>query len=72
VRDDVAWEAAIQKILAACKEFKKPCGYPAFDNDIAERMKQGFSVFIIQTFSDRGFKAVEIGREMSGRDKTKK
>ncbi len=71
VRDDVAWEAAIQKILAACKEFKKPCGYPAYDTDIAERMKQGFSVFIIQNFGDRGFKAVEIGRQVSGRDKKK-
>jgi 2-keto-3-deoxy-L-rhamnonate aldolase RhmA len=66
-RDNEAWEAAIQKILAACKEFKKPCGYPAFDNDIEARMKQGFDVFIIQTFSDRGFKAVEIGRQVGGR-----
>jgi len=71
-RDDAAWEAGIQKILAACKEFKKPCGYPAYDTDIAERMKQGFSVFIIQTFGERGFKAVEIGRQVSGRDKAKK
>ncbi len=69
VRDDAAWEAAIQKILAACKEFKKPCGYPAFETDIEARMKQGFSVFIIQTFSDRGFKAVEIGRQVGGRDR---
>jgi 2-keto-3-deoxy-L-rhamnonate aldolase RhmA len=68
VRDDVAWEAAIQTILAACKEFNVPCGYPAFDNDIEMRMKQGFSVFIIQTFGDRGFKAVEIGRRVGGRD----
>jgi len=68
VRDDVAWEAAIQTILAACKEFKVPCGYPAFDNDIEMRMKQGFSVFIIQTFGDRGFAAVDIGRRVGGRD----
>jgi 2-keto-3-deoxy-L-rhamnonate aldolase RhmA len=67
VRDDVAWEAGIQKILAACKEFKKPCGYPAYDNDIEARMKQGFDVFIIQNFGERGFKAVEIGRQVSGR-----
>jgi len=72
VRDDAAWEAAIQTILAACKEFKKPCGYPAYETDIEARMKQGFDVFIIQTFSDRGFKAVEIGRQVSGRDKEKK
>ena len=67
VRDDAAWEAGIQKILAACKEFKKPCGYPAYDNDIEARMKQGFDVFIIQNFGERGFKAVEIGRKVSGR-----
>jgi hypothetical protein len=67
VRDDAAWEAAIQSILAACKEFKKPCGYPAYDNDIEARMKQGFDVFIIQNFGERGFKAVEIGRKVSGR-----
>jgi 4-hydroxy-2-oxoheptanedioate aldolase len=66
-RDNEAWEAAIQKILAACKEFKKPCGYPAYDNDIEARMKQGFDVFIIQNFGERGFKAVEIGRQVSGR-----
>jgi 2-keto-3-deoxy-L-rhamnonate aldolase RhmA len=69
VRDDAAWEAAIQKILAACKEFKKACGYPAYETDIEARMKQGFDVFIIQAFSERGFKAVEIGRQVSGRDK---
>jgi 2-keto-3-deoxy-L-rhamnonate aldolase RhmA len=68
-RDDVAWEAAIQTILAACKEFTVPCGYPAFDNDIEMRMQQGFSVFIIQAFNERGFKAVEIGRRVSGRDR---
>ena len=67
VRDDEAWEAANQKILAACKEFKVPCGYPANANDIEMRMKQGFSVFIIQSFSDAGFKAVEIGRQAGGR-----
>lgn len=66
-RDNEAWEAAIQKILAACKEFKKPCGYPAYDNDIEARMKQGFDVFIIQNFGERGFKAVQIGRQVSGR-----
>jgi 4-hydroxy-2-oxoheptanedioate aldolase len=67
VRDEQAWETAIQKILAACKEFKVACGYPASATDIEMRMKQGFSVFIIQSFSDAGFKAVEIGRQVSGR-----
>src|SRR4051812_31755098 len=26
--DPLAWEAAIQQVLAACKEFKVPCGFP--------------------------------------------
>ena len=65
--DPAGREAAIQRILAACKEFKLACGYPAYDNDIEERMKQGFNVFIIQNFGERGFRTVEIGRRVSGR-----
>jgi 4-hydroxy-2-oxoheptanedioate aldolase len=59
--DEAAWEAAIQQVLAACKEFKVPCGYPATANDIEARMAQGFSVFVIN-WGDAGFKAVDIGR----------
>jgi 2-keto-3-deoxy-L-rhamnonate aldolase RhmA len=66
-RDDVAWEAAIQKVLAACKEFKVPCGYPVSEADIETRMKQGFSVAILQSFGDPAFRAVAKGRELSGR-----
>jgi hypothetical protein len=72
VRDAMRRGMAILTIRRACKEFKKPCGYPAYETDIEARMKQGFDVFIIQTFSERGFKAVEIGRQVSGRDKEKK
>ena len=64
--DTAAWEAAIQQVLAACKEFKVPCGYPATANDIEMRMKQGFSVFIIN-WGEQGFKAVDIGRQAGGR-----
>ena len=64
--DAVAWEAAIQQVLAACKEFNVPCGYPATANDIEMRMKQGFSVFVIN-WGDAGFKAVDIGRTAGGR-----
>jgi len=67
VRDEVAWEAANQKILATCKEFKMPCGFPAYATDIEERYKQGFRVFIIQAFNESGFQAVEIGRKLAGR-----
>jgi 4-hydroxy-2-oxoheptanedioate aldolase len=66
VLDEKAWEAAIQQVLSACKEFNVPCGYPANDADIEMRMKQGFSVFVIG-WGDRGFRAVDIGRKVAGR-----
>ena len=64
--DEKGWEAAIQQVLAACKEFNVPCGYPANANDIETRMKQGFSVFVIG-WGEQGFKAVDIGRKVAGR-----
>jgi len=64
--DSAGWEAAIQQVLAACKEFNVPCGYPATADDIEMRMTQGFSVFIMN-WGPGGFKAVEIGRKASGR-----
>jgi uncharacterized Ntn-hydrolase superfamily protein/2-keto-3-deoxy-L-rhamnonate aldolase RhmA len=66
VADPVAWEAAIQQVLAACKEFNVPCGYPANATDIEMRMKQGFSVFVMN-WGDAGFAAVEAGRKAAGR-----
>src|SRR5262245_41442966 len=69
VVDTVAHENAIQQVLAACKEFKVPCGYPATAADIEMRMKQGFSVFVMN-WGDAGFKAVEVGRKAAGRSST--
>ena len=66
VTDQVAWEAAIQKVLAACKEFNVACGYPATPDDIEMRMKQGFSVFVMQ-WGEAGFKAIDIGRKAANR-----
>jgi 2-keto-3-deoxy-L-rhamnonate aldolase RhmA len=66
VLDEKAWEGAIQQVLAACKEFNVPCGYPANANDIEMRMKQGFSVFVIG-WGEQGFRAVDIGRKVAGR-----
>lgn len=66
VFDEAGWEGAIQQVLAACKEFDVACGYPATEKDIELRMKQGFSVFIIN-WGDAGFRAVEIGRKAGGR-----
>lgn len=66
VLDEAAWEAAIQQVLAACKEFDVPCGFPASPDNIEMRMEQGFSVFVMG-WGEPGFKAVEIGRKASGR-----
>jgi len=64
--DEAAWEAAIQQVLSACKEFNVPCGYPASAADIELRMKQGFSVFVMN-WGDAGFKAIDVGRKAAGR-----
>ena len=64
--DTEGWEAAIQQVLAACKEFNVPCGYPATEADIETRIQQGFSVFIMN-WGDAGFRAIDIGRKAAGR-----
>ena len=64
--DAEGWEAAIQQVLAACKEFNVQCGYPATENDIETRIKQGFSVFIMN-WGEPGFRAIDIGRKAAGR-----
>jgi 4-hydroxy-2-oxoheptanedioate aldolase len=69
VFDQAGWENAIQTVLAACKEFNVPCGFPATPNDIEMRMKQGFSVFVMN-WGEAGFKAVEMGRAAAGRSAT--
>ena len=42
-----------------------PCGYPANANDIEMRMKQGFSVFVMN-WGDAGFKTIDMGTEAVG------
>ena len=69
VLDEKAWEASIQQVLSACKEFKIACGFPANANDIEMRMKQGFSVFVMN-WGDAGFKTVEAGRKAAVRSDT--
>ena len=66
VLDQAAWENAIQTVLSACKEFHVACGFPATPADIELRMKQGFSVFVMN-WGEAGFKAVDLGRAASGR-----
>ena len=60
--DMEAVEAAIQRVLAACQRHGVPCGITAGVNDIAERIEQGFRMFIV---SDPA--AVTAGREAAGR-----
>jgi 2-keto-3-deoxy-L-rhamnonate aldolase RhmA len=62
VVDTAAWENAIQQVLAACREFNVPCGFPANASDIELRMKQGFSVFVM-SWGEAGFAAVSKGRQ---------
>jgi len=69
VVDEAAWENAIQTVLAACKEFKVPCGIPATPNDIEKRMEQGFSVFVA-SWGDAGFQTMELGRKAGKRPAT--
>ena len=66
VVDQEAWEAAIQTVLSACREFDVPCGFPANAEDIAMRMEQGFEVFVMG-WGEQGFATVEMGRERAGR-----
>lgn len=66
VLDEEAWEASIQKVLAACKEFEVACGFPANAGDIEMRMEQGFSVFVMG-WGESGFETIDIGRRTSGR-----
>jgi 4-hydroxy-2-oxoheptanedioate aldolase len=66
VFDAEGWEGAIQQVLAACKEFDVPCGYPANASDIEMRMAQGFSVFVMG-WGERGFETIELGRRSGGR-----
>ena len=66
VLDTAGWENAIQQVLSACKEFHVPCGYPATAADIETRMKQGFSVFVMN-WGDAGFQTVQVGRKAAGR-----
>ena len=57
-----AVEAAIQRVLAACRAHGVPCGITAGVDDIAERIEQGFRMFIVTDAA-----AVTVGRAAAGR-----
>jgi 4-hydroxy-2-oxoheptanedioate aldolase len=67
-RDEAGYQAALASVLAACKEFRVPCGFPASNPaDIERLMAQGWSVFVMQSRNDNGFAAIEAGRRLSNR-----
>ncbi|MEO6879302.1 MAG: aldolase/citrate lyase family protein [Gemmatimonadaceae bacterium] len=66
VFDSAGWENAIQQVLSACKEFNVPCGFPSNEGDIEMRMKQGFSVFVMN-WGEPGQRTVVLGRKIGGR-----
>jgi 4-hydroxy-2-oxoheptanedioate aldolase len=66
--DAAGREAAVQQVLAACKEFRKRCGFPTNTAaEVEQRMKEGFAVFIMQSRNAAAFAAVEAGRKLAGR-----
>ncbi len=60
--DMEAVEAAIQTVLASCQRHGVPCGITAGLDDIAERIEQGFRMFIVTDAA-----AVTPGRAAAGR-----
>jgi 4-hydroxy-2-oxoheptanedioate aldolase len=61
-------ENAARTILAACKEFNVPCGFPVNNPaEMQQRMKEGWSVFIMQRRDENAFAAVETGRSLGSR-----
>jgi 4-hydroxy-2-oxoheptanedioate aldolase len=68
VRDQAGFDKAVADILAACREFKLPCGYPANNPAEVERlMGMGFNILVMQTRNQAAFDAVVTGRRLSGR-----
>ena len=59
--DEAAVESAIQSVLKACKEFEVPCGITAGPDDIEQRLKEGFRVFIAPK------EGIVVGRTAAGR-----
>src|SRR5262245_21223784 len=68
VRDQAGFDAAVASVLAACKEYKLPCSYPANNPaEIEKLMSMGFSVFTMQARNAAAFDAITAGRRLAGR-----
>jgi 2-keto-3-deoxy-L-rhamnonate aldolase RhmA len=67
IPDATEREAAFTQVLAACREFNVPCGFPVGNPQVMEqRMKEGWSVFIIN-WGAPGFAAADTGRAIAAR-----
>jgi hypothetical protein len=63
--DPAGREAAAATILAACKEYKVPCGFPTNNPaEMEQRMKERWTVHIMQRRDSAAFAAIETGRAM--------
>jgi 4-hydroxy-2-oxoheptanedioate aldolase len=70
-RDTAGFDAAVASVVAACKQAKIACSYPANNSaDIERLMGMGFSVFTMQSRNQAAFDAVLTGRRLSGRPST--
>ncbi|HKS07664.1 MAG TPA: aldolase/citrate lyase family protein [Gemmatimonadaceae bacterium] len=68
VRDQAGFDAGVAAILAACKEYKKACGYPANNPaEVETLMKAGWNFLIMQRRDSAAFNAVLTGHRLSGR-----
>jgi 2-keto-3-deoxy-L-rhamnonate aldolase RhmA len=61
-------ENAARTILAACKGANVPCGFPVNNPaEMEQRLKEGWSVFVLQRRDDNAFAAIETGRRIGSR-----
>jgi 4-hydroxy-2-oxoheptanedioate aldolase len=68
VRDQAGFDTAVASVIAACKEFKVACSYPANNPaEIESLMARGFNVFTMQRRDANGFDAIAAGRRLSRR-----
>jgi 4-hydroxy-2-oxoheptanedioate aldolase len=66
--DSAGREQGVATILAACKEYKKPCGFPTNNPaEMEKRLNEGWMVHILQRRDSNAFAAVEHGRAKFGR-----
>ena len=71
VRDQEGFDASVENVIAACKEFEVACSYPANNPEqIESLMERGFEVFTMQRRGEEAFDAVQAGRRRSGRPLT--